>query len=149
MKMKKARPTYTIGRIDKADFPQFELFNIEVKVDTGAYNSAIHCHHIRSLFIEEKPAIGFVLLDPNHEAYHEREHIYTDFKIKRVKSSNGQFEERYLINTSLVLFGRTFKGYFSLADRSSMRFPVLLGRRILLKHFIVDVSKTYLSYQTK
>lgn len=35
-----------IGRIDKADFPELNLQNINLKVDTGAYTSTIHCHDI-------------------------------------------------------------------------------------------------------
>jgi len=47
---KKKRKLRTIGRIDKADFPELNLQNIEVKIDTGAYTSAIHCD-----YIEENP----------------------------------------------------------------------------------------------
>ena len=35
-----------IGRVDRIDFPKLELFNIDVKVDTGAYTSTIHYDEI-------------------------------------------------------------------------------------------------------
>ena len=35
-----------IGRVDKIDFPKLGLYNIDVKIDTGAYTSAIHCSDI-------------------------------------------------------------------------------------------------------
>ena len=39
-------PKKVIGRIDKADFPLLGLFDIDVKIDTGAYTSSIHCHKV-------------------------------------------------------------------------------------------------------
>jgi hypothetical protein len=35
-----------IGRVDKIDFPKLYLNHIDVKIDTGAYTSAIHCSKI-------------------------------------------------------------------------------------------------------
>ena len=39
-------PKKTIGRIDKADFPALDLFDIDIKIDTGAYTSSIHTHKV-------------------------------------------------------------------------------------------------------
>ncbi|MEO2061132.1 MAG: peptidase, partial [Mesonia sp.] len=36
----------TIGRVDKADFPELGLNEIAIKIDTGAYTSSIHCEDI-------------------------------------------------------------------------------------------------------
>jgi hypothetical protein len=35
-----------IGRSDRIDLPELEIFDIEAKVDTGAYGCALHCHHV-------------------------------------------------------------------------------------------------------
>jgi hypothetical protein len=43
------------------------------------------------------------------------------------------------------LLDKTYDIELALADRSKMDFPVLLGRRLLRRGFIVDVSKKYLS----
>ena len=32
-----------IGRVDRIDFQKLDLFQIDVKIDTGDYTSAIHC----------------------------------------------------------------------------------------------------------
>lgn len=47
MSKPKANSTIVIGRRDKVDFPELGLKNIDVKVDTGAFTSSIHCHDIR------------------------------------------------------------------------------------------------------
>ena len=49
-------------------------------------------------------------------------------------------QERHVIAADLVIAGRTLRTEFTLADREPMRYPVLLGRRLLRKNFLVDVS---------
>ena len=36
---------------------------------------------------------------------------------------------------------------FSLSNRGNLKFPVLLGRKILRNRFLIDVTKKDLSYQ--
>ena len=138
-----------IGRLDKADFPILELQNIEVKIDTGAFTSAIHCHNVEEIERNGKQAIRFYLLDPTHPEYNNKELILYEPNIKKIKSSNGSSEERYAIETEIILFGQIYKTEFTLADRTEMKYPVLLGRKLLSDIFLVDVSKSYLSYELK
>ena len=57
-----------------------------------------------------------------------------------MRSSNGEEQERHVIETDVVVNGRTLRTEFTLADREAMTFPVLLGRRLLRGKFMVDVS---------
>jgi hypothetical protein len=134
-----------IGRIDKADFPGLHLQDIEVKVDTGAYTSSIHCKNV----IIEENYLKCIFLDPEHPAYHEKEFIFDSYDVKVVRSSNGQIQARYRILTDIILFGKTYPIFLTLSDREEMRFPVLLGRKFLAKRFIVDINDTNLSYKLK
>lgn len=134
-----------IGRIDKADFPLLNLFDIEVKVDTGAYTSSIHCKNVKV----EDSYLKCTFLDEEHPSYHEKEIVFDEYDVKVVKSSNGQSQTRYRIKTEIVLFGRTQSIYLTLSDREEMRFPVLLGRNFLSKKYIVDINKTNLSFKLK
>jgi len=138
-----------IGKTDKADFPKLHLFDLDIKVDTGAYTSAIHCNNIYKVKSPEGERIHFDLLDPSHPDYHGREFMIKDFKQKRVKSSIGEVETRYIIKSQIVLFEREFEIELSLSNRGEMRYPVLLGRKLLKGAFVVDVSKTNLSYNQK
>ena len=72
-----------------------------------------------------------------------------DFKEKRVRSSNGQLQYRYLIKTSVIIFGKKYKTEFTLTDRGKMKYPILIGRKLLNKNFVVDVSKLNLSLKSK
>lgn len=134
-----------IGRIDKADFPLLHLFDIEVKIDTGAYTSSIHCKNVKV----EDNYLKCQFLDESHPQYHEREFIFDEYDVKVVKSSNGIAEPRYRIKTKIVMFGKSNDIFLTLSDREEMRYPVLLGRTFLSRRFIVDINKTNLSSKLK
>ncbi len=138
-----------IGRLDKADFLELDLMDIDVKIDTGAFTSAIHCHNIREVNLSRNSLIRFNLLDPTHPQYNERELIHSNYYKKTIKSSTGHIEDRYIIKTNVVLFERIFPIELSLTDRTEMKYPILIGRRLLQNNFLVDVSATHLSYQQK
>ncbi|MBZ0328664.1 MAG: RimK/LysX family protein, partial [Altibacter sp.] len=112
-----------IGRVDKADFPLLNLFDVEVKIDTGAYTSSIHCKNV----VVVDNYLKCVFLDEEHPAYHEKEFVFDRYDVKVVKSSNGQIQARYRILTEIILFGKTYPIFLTLSDREEMRYPVLIG----------------------
>ncbi|PVW15305.1 ATP-dependent zinc protease family protein [Marixanthomonas spongiae] len=134
-----------IGRIDKADFPKLELEDIEVKIDTGAFTSSIHCTDVTV----ENDYLKCRFLDEEHPQYHNKEFIFDEYDVKVVKSSNGEAQTRYRIHTEIVLFGKKHPIFLTLSDRKEMKFPVLLGRNFLTKKFVVDINKTNLSHKLK
>lgn len=145
----KKKPKKVLGTRDKIDLPEFNLFNLPCKIDTGAETSSIHCHRVRLLEINGQETISFRLLDPKHEAYNNKEFRTTRFNEKKIRSSFGQSEYRYSIKCKVVLFGESFYADFTLADRVRMKFPVLLGKRLLKNRYLVDVSKLDISYKLK
>ena len=134
-----------IGRKEVINFPDLELFEIDAKVDTGAYTSSIHCTGVKSKMIEGKKMVSFYLLDKDHPAYDHKLFTLPVFKFKRVKSSMGHTEYRYIIKTNIEMFHEKFEVELSLADRSKMEHPVLIGRKMLKNKFLVDVSRVNLS----
>jgi hypothetical protein len=58
-----------------------------------------------------------------------------------VRSSNGEVQERHVIEADVIIAGRTIRTKFNLADREAMNYPVLLGRRLLKGNFLVDVAR--------
>ncbi len=134
-----------IGREDKADFPELDLEDIEVKVDTGAYTSSFHCHEIVVAEEDGVKKLQCSFLDPKHEKYHNLHFTFEKYRFKKVRSSNGILEERYSVETSIRIFEKTFPIELTLTERGTMKFPVLLGRKFLSKKFIVDSSLKELS----
>lgn len=137
-----------IGRKDIADFPELELENIAVKIDTGAFTSSIHCHQIEELEHNGNKVIRFQLLDESHEQYKDKVFVFKNFKEKVIKSSTGHAESRFIIKTTIALFGKIYPIELSLSERGEMKYPVLLGRKLLRKNFIVDVAKKNLSFDS-
>ena len=139
----------TIGRSDKADFPEFFLSEIDLKIDSGAYTSSIHCSKIKETSLNGKPIITFTLLDPEHSFYNSKEFTSNNYASKIVKSSNGISEKRFRILTEIVIFNKSFPIYLTLSERKDMKFPILLGRKFLNKKFVIDTTKKNLSHKLK
>ena len=145
--MKKA--LITIGTTDRIDLPELDIFDLECKIDTGAYTSTIHCAKAHVVEADSKRELHFHVLDRLHPQFNSVVHKATDFTEKRVRSSNGQTETRYMVKTKAILFGRTYPISFTLSNRAKMRFPVLLGKKFIRNKFLVDVSKKDLSFAQK
>ncbi len=125
-----------IGRIDKADFPRINLKRIRVKIDTGAYTSAIHCCKIEET---DDHRLKVVFLDPDDPKYTGKVYLYKKYFKKTVKSSNGEKEDRFIITTKICFHRRLYSAEFSLTFRGDMRHPVLIGRKFLAEnHFVVN-----------
>lgn len=149
MTTKKKKKLKVIGRVDKADFPEFNLLDIPVKIDTGAFTSSIHCDYIEELIIENKKQLLFKFIKYDNNLSRNLELFSYNYTLKNIKSSNALYEERYVIESSIVLFGKTHPIQLTLSDRSGMRYPILLGRKLLKNRFTVDVSRKNLSYKRK
>jgi len=139
----------TIGRIDKADFPELSLSDIDVKIDSGAYTSSIHCSDIKEIMVDGKKHLCFKLLDPKHLLFSNKEFIFKKYSNKKVKSSNGISEKRFLIETSIIIFDQIFSIHLTLSERKEMKFPILLGRKFLSTKFVIDTAKQNLSHKLK
>ncbi|OWP63594.1 ATP-dependent zinc protease [Hymenobacter amundsenii] len=148
--MKKQRePKRTVGRRELVDFPEFQLWGVEAKVDTGAFTGALHCSNIH----QETDAQGITrlhvqLLDPSHPDFDGKPMRFEKFGVRDIRSSNGEVQQRFVIQTTIRLFGEDFVTDFSLSDRSDMKYPVLVGRVLLRQaRLVVDVARRNVSYK--
>lgn len=135
-KMKTIDDKLIIGRIEEVDFPGLGLFGIAAKIDTGAYTSSLHCYDIR----EEKGILYFKLLNAPQSEFKVPDQKFSEYSQKNIKNSFGEIEKRYVIKTVVIIGGRHIRALISLTNRGTMRYPVLIGRKLLKKRFIVDVS---------
>jgi hypothetical protein len=138
-----------IGRRDHLSLPELGLFDIQAKVDTGAYGCSLHCHEIEVVENPKTEVLRFKLLDPKHPEYQDKFIYAEEFSYKKVKNSSGASEHRYTITTAVSIFNLEFLIEFSLTDRANMKYPILLGRKFLRNRFIVDVSLKNLSKRKK
>lgn len=138
-----------IGRKDRVSFPSFRLEYVPVKIDSGAYSSSMHCSLIQFVEVDGQGCLEVVFLDAATPGYTGKVERFYDFKRKIVKSSNGVAQERFFIKGSISLFHQTFETFFSLTERTGLRNPILLGRRLLNNRFLIDTSKTMCSFKTE
>ena len=132
-----------IGRKELISIIDLELSNLDAKIDTGADSNALHCDDIE--INEQNNTVSFTLLDEVHKAYHGKRMTFPLYKLKRVKSSNGEVQIRPTIEVDVLFFGKKYKSVISLTNRTDMKFPMLIGRRFLKDYFLVDVSQEYLA----
>ncbi|MDQ5901555.1 MAG: hypothetical protein QG580_270 [Patescibacteria group bacterium] len=132
-----------IGRREYVDLPEFGLSKIIAKIDTGAYNGAIHTGKVIEKEIDGRKFIEFSLLDEDHPEFKEEYFQVDNFEKRKVTNSNGDTEERYVIPTKIVLSGFEIPVKLSLSNRKNLRYPILIGRKIIKKHFLVDVAKKF------
>lgn len=132
-----------IGSKELISIIDLEIFDLDAKVDTGADSNALHCDDI--IIDEEKNIVDFTLIDSVHPSYHGKRISLPLYKIKKVKSSNGQIQHRPSVKVKVEFFGKKYVSIISLTDRADMKLPMLIGRKFLSGRFLVDVSKEYLS----
>jgi hypothetical protein len=134
-----------IGRNDIADFPVFKLQNVRIKTDSGAYTSTIHCKSIKEI----DGRLDVIFLETDESGYTGETVRFTKFDRKLVRSSSGEQQERYIVEGDILLFGKVYQTEFTLSSRDQMRYPVLLGRKLLSENFIINTILTNLSYKQK
>lgn len=134
-----------IGRKEKVNLAEFEILGLIAKIDTGAYTSSIHCSRIREVNTKNgEKRLYFKLLDPSYPKYQEKKYSTKKYSQKLVKSSNGKSELRYVIETEIQIGDNIFIAEFTLSNRKDMKYPILIGRKLIKHKYLVDVSKVYL-----
>jgi hypothetical protein len=134
-----------LGRYDRVDLPGLGLKNIHAKIDTGAFTCSLHCH--KAQVIDGK--LEFILLDEEHPEFTGMKIVFPTYEIRNIKNSFGEVEKRYVIATTIRIFDEDIATEFSLSNRGSLKFPILIGRKILRDRYLIDVKKKNLSYREK
>jgi glutathione synthase/RimK-type ligase-like ATP-grasp enzyme len=133
------KPRKTIGRHVPVMLPTLSNLSLTSKVDTGAYRNALHAEDIQEKNQNGVPTLFFSvpLMDGTVS-----QHSTTQFKSTKVRQSGSGKEKRYFIYADVRIDGRDYSTVFTLTDRKSMKYPLLLGRKLLRHNFVVDVSIT-------
>lgn len=138
-----------IGRKDKIDIPAFHLENVSVKIDSGAYSCSIHCFSIQEVEQEGKTKLAVVFLDDTLPKFTGTSYFFDTYYKKTVKSSTGEKQERFFIACEIILFGKSIPTEFSLTNRSGLKNPILIGRKVLNHNFLIDTALVNQSYKEK
>lgn len=111
-------------------------------MDSGAATSSIHATRIKPFEIDGQKWVEFSF---HASAKDPVERIRAMvFDQRKVRSSNGKEQLRYVIEAKLCLGKLCWDGHLTLANRGSMAFPVLIGRRALKRGFVVNSGKRWM-----
>lgn len=127
-----------IGRRELVDFPLLDISKMEAKMDTGAYTSSLHCENILINYENSKPILYFTIKQAESKTYR-----FEEYGQKKIKNSFGEMEERYVIKTIICIGKKRIHSTISLSNRDNMRYPVLIGRRLLKAKFLIDVNQIH------
>lgn len=123
------------GSFEQVIFPDFAKLKVIAKVDTGAWNGAIHATNIREI----EGILNFNLLGKENLKFSSSE-----FKRSSVTSASGHKDSRYLVKFNMRVRGQNYQAWIGLKNREKLSQEMLIGRRFLLEnHIIVDVSRNH------
>lgn len=137
--MKDMKALTLIGRAEKIALPEISTQKIPAKIDTGADASSIWAH----MTDISDGKLNVVFFGEGSEYYTGEIHTFlpNEYSVTRVANSFGHRELRYKVKMKIKVKGRTINGTFTLSDRSTKLYPILIGRSLLKHKFLVDVAK--------
>jgi hypothetical protein len=132
-----------IGRREFVSLSLLGVNNIEAKIDTGAYTCSLHCENIGISNEGSKPVLFFTVEEQVNGSIELKSLRFEAFSQKTIKNSFGEMEERYVIKTLLHIGKKKIWSEISLSNRDAMRYPLLIGRKLLKGKFLVDVDQIH------
>jgi glutathione synthase/RimK-type ligase-like ATP-grasp enzyme len=131
------RPIATIGRAENIHFPEIIDASVAARIDTGAQTSSIW----GSAHETDDGRLAVTFFGEGHDHFKQDVYYFDEFDQTVVASSNGQRESRYKIKLLVVIGKRRIRARFTIADRATQTYPVLIGRNVLTNKFVVDVAQ--------
>lgn len=125
-----------IGRAEKVTFPTVGGSMLHARIDTGAKTSSLWASEVTKC----DDGLHVRLADERYDAY-ATPLVFKHFSQVVVSSSTGHEQVRYKVKLPIIIKKRRIMATFTLADRSTQVYPVLIGRSTLNKKFLVDVSR--------
>lgn len=136
--------TTTIGWREWVQMPDLGVGEIKAKVDTGADNSSLHAFNIERF---QRNGVSHVRFEIHPHQRKRKPSIACEAEVvteRKVKNPGGNIELRPVIKTTLIVAGTEISALINLTTRDQMTFRMLLGRRTIRSHFIVDPGHSYL-----
>jgi hypothetical protein len=131
----KKRKPKIIGVSAKVNFAKYRnLKNIPARIDTGARTSSLWATDVKII----GDTVKFKMFGPS-SPYYTGKVVTMPLVGKRiVTSSTGHEQDRYLVMFPIKIAERRLRAKFTLSDRSTQSYPVLIGRNTLRGNFLVD-----------
>ncbi len=133
-----------LGSLELCSLPELGITDLQMRVDTGAKTSSLHVDNIKRFKKNGKPWVSFDFSPDIHDVSQVLKREAAVHDIRRIKSSNGVSEERFIIKTLFEINGESWPIEITLSDRSDMSNLMLLGREGMKNRVLVDPSERFL-----
>lgn len=133
----------TIGWREWVSMPEFGVTEIKAKVDTGADNSSLHAFNLERFTQDRVEMVRFEIHPRQRKKKPSIECVAPVAMERKVRNPGGRSELRPVVRTTLVVAGHSFEALVNLTARDEMTFRMLLGRRTVRNHFLVDPGRSY------
>ncbi len=134
----KSERKIVVGSEEWCALPQLNIPAINVRVDSGAKTSALHAVNIMPFKKNGEPWVSFEVHPLQNDG---RTTVYCEAPVidkRRIKSSSGLGELRYVIRTTISIAGSSWDIEVTLTNRVSMGYRMLLGRQAMAGIMLVD-----------
>lgn len=133
-------PPVIIGWREWIELPDWGV-RLRAKIDTGARSSSIDVAEL-VLLPDDRVQFAIRMSRRKESVIHVETLIASR---ARVRSSNGQTQDRIMVKTTLRLGGVEKPILISLACRKKMLHRMLLGREAMRDHFLIAAGADYLA----
>ncbi len=133
-----------VGSEEWCGLPQINIPALKARVDSGAKTSALHAINITPF---EKEGEKWIRFDVHPLQNDVKTTVHCEAPIigkRRVKSSSGSSELRYVIKTILSIAEDSWEVEMTLTNRDSMGYRMLLGRQAMAGKMLVDPESSFL-----
>ncbi|MDX8387092.1 MAG: ATP-dependent zinc protease [Ghiorsea sp.] len=132
-----------VGWREWVALPDLGIDAIKAKVDSGARTSCIHAFFVEDFKKNGDDWVRFGVHPKQKNTEHELMCEAQVIDRRLVSDSGGHRELRPVISTTLSIGNMNFECKFTLTNRDSMKFRMLLGRTAMSGRMVIDTAKSY------
>jgi ribosomal protein S6--L-glutamate ligase len=143
MQMPPFADRYILGWEEWVSLPELGLPAIKAKVDTGARTSALHAFFVEPVHVE---GVAMVRFGVHPIPRRDDVEIICTARVKdqrEVTSSNGERENRFVIETPIRIGQREWPIEVTLTNRNAMAYRMLIGRQAITEDILVDPASSF------
>ncbi|AWV06362.1 ATP-dependent zinc protease family protein [Marilutibacter maris] len=130
-----------LGWIEWVDIGRGPL-RLKAKLDTGATTSSLTAEDIEVFKKDGKRHVRFVVRDVDHDIEESFESRLVRYV--RIRRHDDTTQRRPVVELGMCLGTVYRRQEFTLVDRSSFVYPVLVGRNFMAGHVVVDPGETFI-----
>ena len=137
-------PNVIVGWREWVQLPGIGVPWLKAKLDTGARTSSLHAFDIHEFERDGDDWVRF-RVRPWQES--DADEVPVECQVhdrRRVRSSSGHVQSRLVVLLPIELMERTITAEFTLSNRDSMGFRMLVGREALRRGFVVASDRSFL-----